>query len=50
MVYIKISSTGQVKTTSSGAGAIKSGVTVATTGNKTRYVGLALYDGTYSVS
>ena len=48
MVYIKISSTGQVKTTNSGAGAIKSGVTIAATGNKTRYVGLKLYDGAYS--
>ena len=47
-VYIKIDSTGQIKTTNSGAGALKSNVTITTTGNKTRYIGLTLYDGTYS--
>lgn len=47
-VYIKISSTGQIKTTSSGAGALKANTTIATTGNKTRYVGLNLYQGDYT--
>lgn len=45
-VYIKIDSTGQIKTTV--AGALKSNVTIATTGNKTRYIGLTLYDGSYT--
>ena len=53
-VYIKVSSTGKVKTTSSGRGAIKSSTTAKNssgndaTGTHTSYVGITLYDGTYT--
>ena len=47
-VYIKITSEDQIKTTSSGRGAIKSGVTVATKGSHTSYIGIDLYTGSYS--
>lgn len=47
-VYIKVTSEGQVKTTSTGRGAIKSNVTVSTKGTHTSYIGLTLYDGTYT--
>lgn len=49
-VYIKISSTGQIKTTSNGAGAIKANTTINTTGNKTSYLGLVLYKGAYTIT
>ena len=49
-VYIKISSSDQIKTTSTGRGAIKSNVTIATKGTHTSYIGINLYQGDYSVT
>ena len=46
-VYIKVSSSDQIKTTSTGRGALTSGVTIATAGTHTSYVGIDLYTGAY---
>lgn len=48
-VYIKINSTDQIKTTSTGRGAIKSGVTIGTSAqySHTSYIGIDLYQGEY---
>ena len=49
-VYIKVSSSDQIKTTSTGRGALKSNTTIATKGTHTSYIGLILYDGSYTTS
>lgn len=47
-VYIEVKSTGKVKTSSTGRGAIKSNTAVNVNGTHTSYVGINLYDGTYT--